>query len=95
MEQIVIQAFLIYLLMINLIGYVTMGLDKQKAIKKQYRIPERTLLMIAIAGGGIGSCWGMLAFRHKTKHRKFVTILPITALIYLGVGLKILVFLML
>ncbi|HBY72843.1 MAG TPA: DUF1294 domain-containing protein, partial [Lachnospiraceae bacterium] len=45
-------------------------------------IPERTLLLIAFLGGGIGSFLGMRIFRHKTKHRKFVILLPIAAVLY-------------
>lgn len=61
----------IYLILINLIGFFIMYYDKKRAIKKQWRISEATLITIAIIGGSIGEYLGMQNFRHKTKHLKF------------------------
>ena len=61
-----------YLVIMNVIGFVIMGVDKKKAIKHQYRIPEKTLFLVAILGGSLGGWLGMKRFRHKTKHMKFV-----------------------
>lgn len=72
-----------YVVLMSLIGFVMMGIDKRKAIKKAWRIPERTLILTAFAGGGIGSFLGMYAFRHKTKHSKFVFLLPLAAILYI------------
>ena len=55
---------------------VTMLIDKYKAKKKLWRIPEATLLTIAVLGGSIGSLIGMYTFRHKTKHLKFTLGIP-------------------
>lgn len=66
-----------YLLIINLVAFITMWSDKQKAKKKAWRIPEATLFMLAIIGGSIGSIAGMYTFRHKTKHMKFVVFMPV------------------
>jgi uncharacterized membrane protein YsdA (DUF1294 family) len=71
-------------------GFTTMGIDKHKAIKKGWRISERTLLLIAFAGGGIGSFLGMYTFRHKTKHMRFVLLLPLAALLYSVLAYQIL-----
>lgn len=60
-----------YILVINLLGYMTMWLDKRKAKRGEYRISEKTLFMVAILGGSIGSIAGMNQFRHKTKHWYF------------------------
>lgn len=90
MEQVILKAVLVYLLVMSLAGYAIMGVDKQKARRGHYRIPERTLLLIAFLGGGIGSTFGMLTFRHKTKHIKFAFFLPFTAFLYLIIGMKIL-----
>lgn len=65
-----------YLIIINLIGFISMGIDKSKAIHNKYRIPERHLFGIAILGGSIGSWLGMSVFRHKTKHKTFVFGIP-------------------
>ena len=60
-----------YLLIMNLSGLLSMYIDKRKAIKNKWRIPEKTLFLIAIMGGSIGSVSGMHLFRHKTKHWYF------------------------
>lgn len=62
---------LIYLLLLNVFGFLAMYSDKQKAIRKQYRIPEKTLFMLAFLGGSLGTTLGMNVFRHKTKHWYF------------------------
>ena len=69
--------FLIYLILINAVGFLLMLSDKYKAIKKQWRIPERVLLTVAFLGGSLGSILGMQLFRHKTKHLKFSLGLPV------------------
>ena len=65
-----------YYILINPIGFFTMGIDKRKAIKRAFRIPESTLFIIAIIGGSLGSLLGMYAFRHKTRHWYFVYGMP-------------------
>lgn len=82
MEQWIVTVITAYLTLMSIIGFMVMGVDKRKAIKHAWRIPESTLLLIAALGGGIGSFIGMQAFRHKTKHVKFVIILPVTAGLY-------------
>lgn len=67
---------IVYLLLANLVGFVLMGVDKHKAKKKQWRIPEKTLFLSAILGGSIGALYGMHLFRHKTKHKSFVFGMP-------------------
>lgn len=66
----------IYLLIINLIGFLAMGIDKFKAQKGYWRTPEGTLMIITMLGGGIGTIAGMYMFRHKTKKLKFTIGLP-------------------
>lgn len=66
----------IYLLSINALGFLLMLIDKQKAKKKKWRIPEATLMGIAALGGSIGSLLGMYTFRHKTLHKKFTIGIP-------------------
>lgn len=70
----------IYLLVINLTAFAAYGLDKKKAEKDKWRIPEATLVMLAVLGGSIGALAGMLAFHHKTKKPKFVIGIPLIAL---------------
>lgn len=53
-----------------------MGIDKRRARKRAFRIPEATLFLIALIGGSIGSNIGMYTFRHKTRHWYFVYGMP-------------------
>ncbi len=66
-----------YFVCINLVGFFSMYLDKMKAKKHLWRIPEATLFLIAIIGGSAGSLLGMRLFHHKTRHRSFVYGIPI------------------
>ena len=68
--------FLIYLLIVNAIAFLLMRIDKQKAKKKKWRIPEATLMGFAAIGGSIGALMGMYTFRHKTLHKKFSIGIP-------------------
>lgn len=79
----------IYMVIMSIIGFVIMGIDKKKAIKRGWRIPERTLLLIAFMGGALGSFIGMHFFRHKTKHIKFVVLLPLALLLNILLWLQI------
>lgn len=60
-----------YLLIINAISFLLMLIDKQKARKKKWRIPESTLFTAAALGGSLGGILGMKLFHHKTLHAKF------------------------
>lgn len=72
----VITLLSVYFVTLNLIGFALMGIDKYKAKKRAFRIPEATLFIIAVIGGSIGSIIGMYAFRHKTRHWYFVYGMP-------------------
>ena len=84
-----LKNILLYLLMINLIGFFMMWSDKRKAKKGKWRIPEQTLFIVTALGGGIGTIAGMYTFRHKTQKLKFtiglpaLVILEIIAVIYI------------
>lgn len=71
-----ITLILVYLIAINLISFTAMGVDKARARKRAWRIPESTLFVLAIIGGSIGSIAGMHLFRHKTLHRSFLYGMP-------------------
>lgn len=66
----------IYLIVINIIAFALMGIDKARAQKQKWRIPEKTLFLPVILGGGIGGIAGMHVFRHKTKHWYFAIGFP-------------------
>ena len=82
---------LIYLLLINLVGFFAMGIDKYKAKKNKWRIPEAVLFLFAFLWGSIGTTLGMHVFRHKTRHWYFkfgmplILILQIALITYLGI----------
>ena len=71
------KLILLYLLIINATGFVLMLVDKFKAKKNLWRIPEATLMTVAALGGSIGSLIGMYTVRHKTKHLKFTLGIPL------------------
>ncbi len=71
------QAGVIYLLIINIIGFFAMWIDKVKAKRGSWRIPENTLFTITLLGGGFGTIAGMYTFRHKTKKLRFTIGFPV------------------
>lgn len=77
----------IWLIAASLLGFTLMGVDKQRAKNHAWRISERTLLLIAFIGGGFGSLAGMLLFRHKTKHAKFIILVPLAIILNILVAI--------
>ncbi len=71
------QVVLYYLLTVNVIAFLMYGLDKLKAKINQWRIPESTLLLLAVVGGSVGAWAGMQVWRHKTQHVKFKYGVPV------------------
>ena len=80
---------MLYFVIINLLSFLLFCLDKRKAIKHKYRIPEYILIAISIIGGCFGSLLGMMLWHHKNRKIKFIIIIPITCLIWLYIILKI------
>lgn len=84
--------FIAYLVLVNLAAFLAMGWDKFQAKRSGWRVPEKTLLGLAVIGGGIGEFFGMRLFRHKTKHLQFslgvpaIIICQLAALWWLGTG---------
>lgn len=72
-----LKHLIIYLIVINLIAFFAMYLDKRKAKYGKWRIPEQTLLILAIIGGSIGGIAGMYTFRHKTQKLRFSVGFPV------------------
>ena len=73
---------MIYLIVINIISFLSMGLDKFLAIISKRRISENTLLFLALVGGGLGTLIGMFIFRHKIRKLKFQIIVPLSLIIF-------------
>ena len=80
-EIFTMKNIIIYLISINIIGFLIMWIDKRKAIKGSWRIPEKTLFIITVIGGGIGTIAGMYTFRHKTKKLNFIIGLPLITIL--------------
>ena len=68
---------LVYLIVINADAFLLMLVDKQRAIKKKWRIPERHIMNICALGGSLGGLLGMYLFRHKTRHPRVTISIPI------------------
>ena len=77
---------LIYLVGINLAGFIIMGVDKKRAIRGAWRISEASLFFTALLGGSLGCILGMQHFRHKTKHWYFVIGMPLILAVQVCVG---------
>ena len=84
--EIVLRLLLYYLLAVNLLTFIVYGLDKKKAQKKKWRIPEATLLFLAALGGSPAALLAMRLFRHKTLHKKFRYGVPFILLIQVVVA---------
>lgn len=72
-----LKIILLYLFAINIVAFFAFGIDKLKAKRDKWRIPESTLLSMAVLGGSIGALAGMKVWRHKTLHDKFRIGIPV------------------
>lgn len=81
------MVFLIYLAVINLVGILVMATDKSRAIKGKWRIPEKSLFLVSLLGGSLGTWAGMYLFRHKTKHWYFVIGMPLILILQVALGI--------
>lgn len=77
------QFFLIYLTAVNLLAFLLFGIDKRRAIRGRWRIPERILLLASLLGGSLGGLSGMYFFHHKTHKPRFFVSLPIFLIVHL------------
>lgn len=77
----------LWLAIINLAAFITMGVDKHKAARQKWRIPEKTLFVLAAIGGSIGGILGIIIFRHKTRHIKFTLGFPTILILQIAIGI--------
>ena len=80
---------LIYLIIINVVTFFVYGIDKYKAKHAKWRIPEATLLLLAVVGGSVGAWCGMKVWRHKTMHKKFKYGVPVIFILQVVLALWI------
>lgn len=76
----------LYLLAVNLIAFVLMGVDKRRAKQEAWRIPEKTLCLPVVLGGALGGVLGMRTFRHKTRHWYFRFGFPLLLVLQVALG---------
>lgn len=77
------------LVIINIVAFAMYGIDKSKAKKKRWRISEASLLSVAFLGGAYGAWLGMRVFHHKTRHKKFQIFVPLAAVVWTAIIIKI------
>lgn len=82
-----------YLILMNAAAFLLMLVDKQKAKKKKWRIPEATLMGVAALGGSVGALVGMYTFRHKTKHTKFTVGIPVILILQIALAVFLICYL--
>ena len=85
----ILMYFIIYLIIINLIAFLAMYIDKRKARYGKWRIPEQSLFFLALIGGSIGAIAGMYAFRHKTKKLRFSIGFPVILILQINLHLPV------
>ena len=72
-----------YYVIINIVLYVTMVIDKKRAIKDQWRIPEKNMYLMAVLGGGFGGLVAMVFKRHKNRHMDFILVFTMTSILHI------------
>ena len=77
----------------NLVTFAAFGIDKWKAVRHRWRIPEATLLGLSLIGGALGGLAGMRLFHHKTRKARFFVGVPVMLALQLGLGAALLFFL--
>ncbi len=79
-----LKILIIWYLIVNLAAFFMYGIDKRKAVKQKWRIPESRLILVAVLGGGLGAWLGMRIFHHKTKHVKFMVCVPVFLVLHIA-----------
>ncbi len=74
---------MLYFILINVVGFILMGVDKKRARNDKWRVQEKTLWTVAWFGGALGNWLGMSYFRHKTKHKLFTIGTPIIMVLHI------------
>ena len=80
--KMLLYVYLGLMALMGVVAFISYGRDKKLAQKGAFRTPERTLLLLAFCGGCVGALFGMLLCRHKTKHARFVILVPLSVLLW-------------
>lgn len=78
-----VNLLIYYLILINLISFLAFAIDKSKARRKKWRIPEKTLMLLTVIGGSLGGFIGMYTMRHKTHKKKFTIVIPAVMILHI------------
>lgn len=89
MEKPWLWALVGYLVLVNVIAFTVFGADKVRARKQRWRVPEKTLFLLALLGGGLGAFLGMHIFHHKTKHWYFRVFIPLILVVQIAAGVAL------
>jgi uncharacterized membrane protein YsdA (DUF1294 family) len=89
MERIWYYVLAGYLVLINVVAFSVYGADKRRARKDRWRVPEKTLFLVALIGGSLGALLGMKVFHHKTKHWYFRVFIPLILLVQIAVPIAL------
>ena len=82
MDELLQKYLWIYLVAVSVVAFISYGIDKSKAKRNKWRIPEKFLLGISLVGGFVGSFLAMQTFRHKTKHWYFYAVVIISTALW-------------
>ncbi len=82
--SLVIKVIAIYMAVMSIVAFAAYGIDKVKAKKNLWRIPEKVLILLAFIGGSLGALIGMYVFHHKTKKLKFTVLVPLALIIHIA-----------
>jgi len=85
------EVILVLLAVWNLVVFITYAIDKKRAIRRQWRVPESVLLTMTFAAGGLGALLGMLLVRHKTRQIKFQILVPLALTIQIIVAVLLMI----
>lgn len=86
-----IKCVVLYLVVMNTVGFAAMWRDKRRAAARRFRTPEKRLLAYTALGGSVGTILGMVVFRHKTRHLKFTLGLPVILILQLSAAIAVVV----
>ena len=92
MKTEMLRTYIIIMTVMSAVAFIFYGDDKFRAKKGKWRIPEKTLFLVAILFGGPGAFLGMQIFRHKTKHIQFKIIIPLVTIIQIILGVIICIY---
>jgi uncharacterized membrane protein YsdA (DUF1294 family) len=84
-----LRFLILYFFLINIVTFVTFGIDKNLSKHNQLRVPESTLLLLSALGGALGGFLAMYIFRHKTQKAKFFLVVPMLLVLHIVIAILV------